>query len=117
MKTEGSSHQLPIVENIATIFLVTKEESVQAIKKIIYKHLPKDKYNTFIFGSRAGSSARAWSDFDIGIKGEEKVPLSTIGLIKEDLENSRIPYKVDIVDFCRVPQKFRTVAQKKTIEL
>lgn len=108
---------MPIVQNIATMFLMTEEESIQTIRSIIFKYLPEDEYNSFIFGSRAGKKAREWSDFDIGIKGKQKVPLSTLGLIKEDLENSRIPYKVDVVDFSRVPEKFKKVAQKKTVKL
>ncbi len=82
-------------------------DHVQHIKDIIFKYLPADKYNVFLFGSRASESHRKWSDFDIGVKGDSKIPQITLSKIEGELEESDIPYKVDVVDFSRVSGKFR----------
>lgn len=84
--------------------------SEELIKKAIFKHLPTDRYQVFLFGSRVSGQATAFSDYDVGVLGKEKVPLATLALIEEELEDSDLPYHVDVVDFRRVGGKFRRLA-------
>ena len=88
----------------------------KAVKETVSKYLPKG-YQVFIFGSRAEGRARRWSDIDVGILGEKRVPLSVLGLMNEELENSSIPLKVDVVDFSRVSKDFREEALKEVVYL
>lgn len=88
----------------------------KAVKETVSKYLPKG-YQVFVFGSRAKGQARRWSDVDVGILGGERVPLSALGLINEELENSDIPFKVDVVDFSRVSKGFREEALKEATYL
>lgn len=87
------------------------------IKAIITKYLPRNDFKVFLFGSRASGKNRPGSDFDIGIMGKKPVDFGIMGLLEEDLENSDIPYKIDIVDFQRVPEGFKKLALRKTISL
>lgn len=93
------------------------KESLELIKKTVRKHLPENDYEIFVYGSRAGSNAQKWSDVDIGIRGEKEVPVRKLALIAEDLENSKIPYKVDVVDFTKTSADFRKMALKEIIKL
>lgn len=93
------------------------KESLEFIKKTIRKHLPENDYEIFVYGSRAGSNAQKWSDVDIGIRGEKEVPVRKLALIAEDLENSKIPYKVDVVDFTKTSTDFSKLALKEIIKL
>lgn len=93
------------------------KESLEFIKNAIRKYLPEGEYEVFVYGSRAAGKAQKWSDIDIGIGGERGVPVRVLALIAEDLENSKVPYKVEIVDFKKTSDEFRKLALKKTIKL
>ncbi len=87
------------------------------IKSIISKYVPDRAAQVFIFGSRAIGTARTWSDIDIGILPTNPLPHGAIGNIKEELEESNIPYLVDVVDFSWVSDSFKKVALQKTLPL
>ncbi|MCD6223796.1 MAG: nucleotidyltransferase domain-containing protein [Deltaproteobacteria bacterium] len=87
------------------------------IKEVIFQFLDPEKYQVFIFGSRATGKARKYSDYDIGILGKKPVPVKTLVLIEEALEESDLPYKFDIVDFSLVSPEFREVALSKIKKL
>ena len=91
----------------------------QEIRDIIFQFLNPKEYQVFIFGSRASNKARRYSDYDIGIWSKNKKPLSSRVkiLIEDALEESDLPYKVDIVDFSLVSSGFRKVALSKIKEL
>lgn len=93
------------------------EESFDLIRDTIYKHLSKEEYGAFVFGSRADGTARRWSDIDVGIRGAKQVPGSLIEIVREELEESDIPYKVEVVDFAKVSDKFRRFALEEVVEL
>ena len=87
------------------------------IKEIIFQFLDPEKYQVFIFGSRATGKAKKFSDFDIGILGKKPIPSHLIVLIEEALEESDLPYKVDIVDFSLVSSEFKKIALSKIKKL
>ena len=93
------------------------EKIKKQIRKIIGQHLPADNYKIFIFGSRTTEEHRRFSDIDVGILGQERIPGHIIVKIKEELENSRVPYKIDVVDFQTVSDEFRRIALKKVLYL
>lgn len=72
--------------------------------------------DVFLFGSRATGSFRRGSDFDIGIKHMDEKSFRRLktrfGIF---LEDSIVPYPVDIVNFDNVNSDFCKVALKKVI--
>ena len=63
----------------------------------------------YAFGSRVKGSAKKLSDLDLVIKSPvDKVKLSSI---REDFEESRLPYKIDLVVWDDITDSF-----KKNIE-
>ncbi len=79
---------------------------VKLLKKLILDFLKDDNVKIIFFGSRARGDDTAFSDVDIGIipcKGFENKKLT---LLREHIENSTIPYKIDIVDFSVVSDDF-----------
>lgn len=89
---------------------ITLKKAENEIKKIIFRFLNPKKYQVFIFGSRAIGKAKKYSDYDVGIFGKKPVPWHILSIIEEDLEESDLPYKVDLVDFSLVPKKFKEIA-------
>ena len=82
-------------------------------QKIILENIPLDKYAVFVFGSRAGEECKSYSDLDVGILGEEKLSGTLLYRVRNLLEDSTIPYKVDLVDFNNVSNDFKKIALKK----
>lgn len=80
---------------------------------VIRRHLPDPVYRIFLFGSRATGSAAERSDIDIGIEGPAPVPHAALAAIQEELEEAPTLYTIDVVDFMRVPEKFRKVARQR----
>lgn len=96
---------------------MTEESALRTIKKIILEFVDQKTYQLFLFGSRASGQARKFSDFDIGIKGKKLLPLKTIALIKEALEDSDLPFEVDVIDLARATEKFKKMALTKIKKL
>jgi predicted nucleotidyltransferase len=85
-------------------------------KNIVLKHIDVQNYKVFLFGSRAVGNVSKFSDLDIGIMGTKPLDPRTIFEIEHELEESLVPYKVDIVDFFNVDEAFKKMALKKIIE-
>lgn len=86
------------------------------IKQTVQKYLGNDA-RVFIFGSRATGTNRKWSDVDVGIVAQEKIPGSKKVEIEYELSESDIPYLVDVVDFQSVNPDFAKVALSSKIDL
>ncbi len=52
----------------------------------------------WLFGSCARGEARQHSDIDIAILPHDELPLGFFGGLQADIEDSKIPYDVDLVD-------------------
>lgn len=93
------------------------KRTISEIKQIIYHSLDKKKYKAFIFGSRATARSRKFSDIDIGVKGEKSIGTDILAKLKQDFEDSDIPFTVDIVDFSCLSPRFTKEAGKQIISL
>jgi type I restriction enzyme S subunit len=59
------------------------------------------------FGSRAtGRRMRRFSDLDIAVGGEE-LALDEMAMLREALDESRLPFKVDVVQMAALTPEFR----------
>ena len=81
--------------------------------RVIRRHLSDPAYRIFLFGSRASGSAAERSDIDIGIEGPAPVPHPALGAIHDELEEAPTLFTIDVVDFKRMPENFRKVAQQR----
>jgi predicted nucleotidyltransferase len=79
------------------------------------KHLDLKEYRLFIFGSRALGTASPTSDIDIGIQGSRVVPRHLLAALREDIKETPLLNKVDVVDFLTVSDDFRDLAMKNSI--
>jgi hypothetical protein len=61
----------------------------------------------FLFGSRGRGTNRATSDIDIAIDPHGPIPEDLVARLRDALEESAIPYLVDVVDLSRVDPGFR----------
>lgn len=91
----------------------SEEKMKKDILGIIRKYLDLSQYKVFVFGSRVTGKGDDRSDIDIGIEGDKEIPLETMGKIKDEAEELPTLYKIDIVDFFQLSDKFKEVAKEK----
>jgi len=95
----------------------TLEKEEKVIRDIAFQFINPNEYRVFIFGSRATGRAKKFSDYDIGIIGKKPVEWKALSLADEAFEESDLPFKVDLVDFSLVSDKFRKTALLKIKKL
>ena len=88
------------------------EKLKQEILEIVGRHLDLKDCRLFFFGSRVDGKGNARSDIDIGIEGKREIAIEIMGKINEELEKLPVLYKIEFVDFKKVPPNFRSVALK-----
>ncbi len=93
--------------------IVDPTEAARFAASVVRRHLSDPAYRVFLFGSRATGSARDRSDIDIGTEGPAPVPREALAAIHEEIEEAPTLYSIDVVDFKRLPEKFRQVARKR----
>ena len=92
------------------------EKSKTQIKSAAQRVLLCD-YELLLFGSRAKDRARQFSDIDIAIDSKGPITLTQLLHISGELDDSNLPYKVDIVDLSKVTGSFRDNIIKEGIKL
>ena len=83
---------------------------IDIVKQIVLKHVPKNEFAVFLFGSRAASNSNSLSDIDVGIMGTEPLPTLIMADLGSDLEESIVPFKIDLIDFYQVDKTFKNEA-------
>ena len=83
---------------------------IDIVKQIVLKHVPKNEFAVFLFGSRASSNSNSLSDIDVGIMGTKPLPTLIMADLDSDLEESIVPFKIDLIDFYQVDQAFKDEA-------
>ena len=84
------------------------------LKKLLRERLPKGS-KFFLFGSRAKGAAGLMADIDIGIQPSKDLGNKCLSDLRDEIEESFVPYNVDLVDFSKTSEFFRQQALKKTI--
>ncbi len=91
------------------------ENYVDIVKELVLKKVPASEYSVFLFGSRAAGNAHQMSDIDVGFLGETDFPIMLKAEIEEAIDESIVPFKVDLVDFKQVGEAFRAEALKHIV--
>jgi len=98
--------------------LITTDEW-QIVRAILVRHVPGRE--VWAFGSRVGtkdaSRVKQFSDLDMAVKGDQPLPLHTLSTLTDDFRESDLPYKVDIVDWATISERFRAIIESSHIVL
>jgi predicted nucleotidyltransferase len=85
----------------------------EELAAILRTHLPGRR--VWAFGSRAtGKRVRRFSDLDLAIGGEE-LPLDLLGALREALDESSLPFKVDVVELATITPEFRARVEPEMV--
>lgn len=80
---------------------------------ILRAHLPHHT-KTWVFGSRVTGRARRYSDLDLVIDAGRRLTLDEIAELAEAFSDCDLPYKVDLVDWQDIDDRWRqTIAAER----
>ena len=80
------------------------------VRSALRRHVPDRE--VLAFGSRATWTAKDYSDLDLAVMGEEPLSLRTASALDEALGDSDLPFKVDVVDWARIDDAFRSIIRR-----
>jgi len=79
-------------------------------KKILEQILSKYPYRFYAYGSRVKGTARKYSDLDICY--QENIPSYVLMEIERDLEESHLPFIVELVNWKYMQPAFQKIIHK-----
>lgn len=80
-------------------------EQLLLLRGILAARLPQREVRAF--GSRVAGRAKPHSDLDLVVMGEESIPDLVLAELHADLDDSDLPFRVDIVLWPDVPPSLR----------
>lgn len=92
------------------------ETEMTEVCSILRRFLPSD-VNVFVFGSRAHGRLKPWSDLDLSLESNEPLSWSILADLAEAFDESRLPWKVDLLDRASVSPEFGKIVDAKKLPL
>lgn len=90
---------------------------LEQAKSIINSILQDEKLKIYVFGSRATGKAKKYSDLDLALQSDKKINSDKINKINYELEETTIPYKIDVIDLDTITENFKKYIEKDLIEI
>ena len=89
-----------------------RSRALERVREITCQVLAKYEVRVYLFGSSAVGPARRWSDIDVAIDLVHEVPAVVLAELRERLEESEVPYDVDIVDLSKASPEIRASVER-----
>lgn len=83
------------------------------VRRILARHLPGIEVRAF--GSRATGKARQWSDLDLLVVTPTRLPLATLAALRDDLCESDLTIRVDVVESASPPPWLARLRADETV--
>ncbi|GBU24684.1 hypothetical protein R83H12_01318 [Fibrobacteria bacterium R8-3-H12] len=84
-----------------------QEKHLDMLKHILNLHIPNHEIRAF--GSRVKGTNRKYSDLDLAIVGNGKLDNRSLWKLKNALMESRLPFRVDVLDYNAISESFRKI--------
>jgi predicted nucleotidyltransferase len=81
--------------------------ALEEVRRIVLEVVGTENVEIYLFGSWARGEATRLSDIDVAIEPHTTLPRGTLARLRERLEESHVPYRVDVVDLTRTSPEFR----------
>jgi len=85
----------------------TAQKALAEVRRIVVDVIGSENATIYLFGSWARGDATRTSDIDIAIEPLAELPRGALARLRESLEESHIPYHVDVVDLRKTAPEFR----------
>ena len=88
---------------------------LEEVKRIVLRGLGSRAVRVYLFGSRASGTEHRFSDIDVAVLPLEPIPQRTWLELQERLEQSSVPYPVDLVNLEDAPAELRNRVEREGI--
>ena len=88
---------------------------LETIQRILNKHVPDCEVRAF--GSRAKWNAEDYSDLDLAVVGDQPLEWRMLSRLEMAFEESDLPFRVDVLDWHDISDKFRKLIEADCIAL
>jgi predicted nucleotidyltransferase len=78
------------------------------VRRVVMEGLRGHRARVMLFGSWAKGCATALSDIDVAVLADQPLPPGLMSELRERLDESRVPYRVDLVDLADADEGFRS---------
>ncbi|CAG0907090.1 unnamed protein product [Cyprideis torosa] len=85
------------------------------IQTILQRHVPHNA--VWAFGSRVTGKAKPYSDLDLAVITETPLPLRVRSALIEELSESDLPWKVDVIDWSTTSEAFQRIIKQNRVVL
>lgn len=89
--------------------------ALASVRRIVLQNLRGVPCRVYLFGSFARQTAQGYSDIDVAIAPTHPLPLTLLARVREALEESSVPYEVDLVDLSRASAALREAVEQEGV--
>ena len=82
------------------------EKDLNQVKHLVQKGLEGHDVKVILFGSHATGKAGRSSDIDVAVLPAGKLPVGLLSQIRESLQESYVPFNVELVDLSQTDEAF-----------
>ncbi|HLD17494.1 MAG TPA: nucleotidyltransferase domain-containing protein [Patescibacteria group bacterium] len=83
------------------------EDQRKVVEEILCRLIPEAR--VIVFGSRISGRQKPFSDLDLAIDTGKPLSLSSLAELRDAFSESRLPFRVDLVDIATLSDEFRGV--------
>ena len=83
------------------------EDAIATVRRILLDGLRGTGARVFLFGSRAGGTVHPASDLDVAVLPHAPLPVGLLAVLREALDESTVPFAVDLIDLSEADSTFR----------
>jgi hypothetical protein len=94
----------------------TRKRAIEELRRMVLAALGERDAEVWLFGSCARGDVRHMSDIDVGILPRDELPAGFFAKLDEVIEESTIPYNVDIVDLRKVDPVWLDAIQHEGVQ-
>jgi type I restriction enzyme S subunit len=92
-----------------------EEKWLNTVRTLVSEHVPNTEVRAF--GSRVTGTARKWSDLDLVVLPADTLDRQAISRLVHALQESDLPYRVDVVDARFIDDEFREAILGSSVPL
>lgn len=95
--------------------ITPRQRALDRVRRIVLAALAGNDATVYLFGSCAGGAPRPSSDIDVAIEARAPLPPELLAYLRDQLEESTVPFDVDIVDLSTVTSALRERVRREGI--
>lgn len=81
------------------------DAELNCVRRIVRLHLPEEEI--WVFGSRIQHTQKRYADLDLAIVSDRPLSARRLALLADDLAESDLPFRVDLVDWSTASEPMR----------